>query len=278
MNHAISILLFAAVCLGTNCCCVSAAAAAAASATAVKSRDSPSHFLIKPFGVLKSNKRRSRLSDDRQPRRIIVMGGPASGKGTQCEMIRQKYSVVHLSTGDMLRAAVAGKTDIGLQAKAYMDAGSLVPDDLIVKLVKDRINRPDCQERGYLLDGFPRTRQQALALKRMGIEPDTFLFIDVPDDALVERIVGRRLDPVDGSIYHLKYKPPPQAIVGRLITRSDDTEEKAKSRLDQFHANVDSVKSIFRDIMVTVDGSGSPGTVSQQIGNVLERRPTKSAA
>lgn len=266
--------------MGTNRCCVSAAAAAAASATAVKSRDSTSHFLIKPFGVLQSNKRRIRLSDDRQPRRIIVMGGPASGKGTQCEVIRQKYNVVHLSTGDtcMLRAAVAGKTEVGLQAKVYMDVGSLVPDDLIVKLVKDRINQPDCQERGYLLDGFPRTRRQALALKRMGIEPDTFLFIDVPDDALVERIIGRRLDPVDGSIYHLKYKPPPQGIVGRLITRSDDTEEKAKSRLDQFHANVDSVKSIFRDIMVTVDGSGSPGTVSQQIGNVLERRLAKSAA
>jgi len=277
MNHGISILLIAAVCLGTNCCYVSAAAAAAASATAIKSRDRPTHFL-KPFGVLQSNKRRSRLSDDRQPRRIIVMGGPASGKGTQCEMIQQKYNVVHLSTGDMLRASLAAKTEIGLQAKEYMDAGRLVPDDLIVKLVKDRINQPDCQERGYLLDGFPRTREQALALRRMGIEPDTFLFIDVPDDALVERVVGRRLDPVDGSIYHLKYRPPPQEIMDRLITRSDDTEEKAKSRLEQFHANVNAVKKIFRCIMVTVDGSGSPGAVSQEIGNILEKKLAKCAA
>ena len=272
MNHATSFLLIAA-CLAASCHHVSAAAAAA-SATAIKSRsETASHFLQKPFGVLPSNKRRSRLSDDRQPRRIIVMGPPASGKGTQCEMIKDRFGLVHLSTGDMLRSAVADRTEVGLLAKEYMDSGRLVPDDVIVKLVRDRINQADCQERGYLLDGFPRTRQQALALKTMGIEPDTFLFIDVDDDALVERIVGRRMDPVDGSIYHLKFKPPPEEIMERLITRSDDTEEKAKSRLSQFHSHVNAVKSIFRDIMVTVDGSGSPGAVAQQIGNILENKP-----
>ena len=270
MHRATSFLLIAA-CLAASCHHVSAAAAA--SATAVKSRsETASHFLQKPFGVLPSNKRRSRLSDDRrQPRRVIVMGGPASGKGTQCEMIKDRFGLVHLSTGDMLRSAVADRTEVGLLAKEYMDAGRLVPDDVMVKLVRDRINQPDCQERGYLLDGFPRTRQQALALKTMGIEPDTFLFIDVDDDALVERIVGRRIDPVDGSIYHLQFNPPPEEIMERLITRSDDTEGKAKSRLSQFHSHVNAVKSIFQDIMVTVDGSGSPAAVAQQIENILEK-------
>ena len=220
MHHARSFLLIAA-CLAASCH-HHVSAAAAASATAVKSRsETASHFLQKPFGVLPSNKRRSRLSDDRrQPRRVIVMGPPASVKGTQCEMIKDRFGLVHLSTGDMLRSAVADRTEVGLLAKEYMDSGRLVPDDVIVKLVRDRINQPDCQERGYLLDGFPRTRQQALALKTMGIEPDTFLFIDVDDDALVERIVGRRIDPVDGSIYHLKFKPPPEEMMERLITRS----------------------------------------------------------
>jgi len=265
-----------AACLAASFLHVSAAAAA--SATAVKSRSSPTHFLKKPFGVLPSKKRRGRLSDEWQPQRIIVMGGPAAGKGTVCHMIKDKYGLVHLSTGDMLRAAVADQTEVGLLAKEYMDTGRLVPDDVIVKLVSDRINQPDCIERGYLLDGFPRTRKQALALKTMGVEPDTFLFIDVPDDALVERIVGRRLDPVDGSIYHLKFRPPPEEIMGRLITRSDDTEENARSRLNQFHSNVNAIKSIFRDVMVVVDGRGSPGAVAKQIGNALERKPTKCTA
>ena len=278
MNHAISFLLIAACLAAASCHHVSAAAAA--SATAVKSRsETASHFLQKPFGVLPSNKRRSRLSDDRQqPRRIIVMGGPASGKGSQCDIIKDRFGLVHLSTGDMLRSAVADRTELGLLAKEYMDAGRLVPDDVMVKLVRDRINQPDCQERGYLLDGFPRTRQQALALKTMGIEPDTFLFIDVDDDALVERIVGRRMDPVDGSIYHLKFKPPPEEIMERLITRSDDTEEKAKSRLSLFHSHVNAVKSIFQDIMVTVDGNGSLAAVAQQIGTILKNKPEKCAA
>ena len=276
MKHATPFLLIA-VYLAAGCCHVSAAAAASATAVKSRSRSAP-RFLQKPFGVMPTNKRRSRLSDDRQPRRIIVMGGPASGKGTVCETIKDRFGLVHLSTGDMLRSAVADQTEVGLLAKEYMDTGRLVPDEIIVKLVRDRINQPDCQERGYLLDGFPRTRQQAIALKTMGIEPDTFLFLEVNDENLVERIIGRRLDPVDGSIYHLKFKPPPEEIVDRLVTRSDDTEEKAKSRLSQFHTHASAVKSIFQDILVTVDGSGSPDAVSQQIRSILENGPVKCAA
>mmetsp|Transcript_22345 Transcript_22345/g.49765 ORF Transcript_22345/g.49765 Transcript_22345/m.49765 type:complete len:306 (-) Transcript_22345:1077-1994(-) len=282
--------------LASNCFDVgSAAAAAAASTTAAKRR--PSQFL-RPWGVpstSSSNKRRNmsdtsdsvapsvvdatlQLADQRpphqRPRRIVVMGGPASGKGTQCEYIVRQYNLVHLSTGDMLRAAVARDTSpgsTGALAKQYMDRGELVPDDIIVRLVKERISQRDCLERGYLLDGFPRTRAQAMELKKLGVEPDTFLFIDVPDDVLIQRVIGRRLDPVSGRIYHLQYSPPSDDIMHRVITRNDDTEEKARSRLKQFHANVNAVKSCFQDIMVIVDGSRKPDEVAQSVSRVLEK-------
>ena len=127
--------------------------------------------------------------------RLIICGAPASGKGTQCERIRERYGVVHLSTGDMLRAAVAVGTEVGCEAAAYMDKGALVPDDVIIDVVVERLSQPDCRSRGWLLDGFPRTAAQAAALSAAGIVPDGVLLLDVPDDALVERVVGRRLDP-----------------------------------------------------------------------------------
>lgn len=213
-----------------------------------------------------------------RPRRIIIMGGPASGKGTQCEWISSRYNLVHLSTGDILRDAVANDSSpgsIGALAKKYMDNGMLVPDDVIIHVLKERIMQPDCQEQGYLLDGFPRTRAQALALIEMGIKPDTFIFIDVPDEILIQRVVGRRMDPVDGKIYHLTFKPPPDEIKNRLITRCDDSEEKAWKRLRQFHENVSSVKQCFEDITVQVDGSSPPESVAESIRGILENVRTK---
>lgn len=289
------ILCFIVLYIVTNSCDVVSAAAAAASTPAVKSRP-PSHFLP-PWGIGNGVKRNNmnqapapvvdtalQLVDqrpsDQRPRRIIVMGGPASGKGTQCEYIVSKYNLVHLSTGDMLRAAVARDTSpgsVGVLAKQYMDNGKLVPDDIIVRLVKERISQRDCLERGFLLDGFPRTRAQAMALKKLGVDPDTFLFIDAPDDVLVERVIGRRLDPATGRIYHLKYYPPSEDIKDRLITRSDDTEDKARSRLKQFHANVNAVKSCFQDTMVVVNGQGMPSEVAQTISNVLEKKVSPPA-
>uniref|UniRef100_A0A7S4JYH1 Adenylate kinase active site lid domain-containing protein n=2 Tax=Odontella aurita TaxID=265563 RepID=A0A7S4JYH1_9STRA len=215
------------------------------------------------------------LSDP--PRRIIIMGGPASGKGTQCEWISSRYNLVHLSTGDILREAVAKDSSpgsIGSLCRRYMEGGELVPDDVIIHVLKERIMQPDCEERGYLLDGFPRTRAQALALIEMGIVPDTFIFIDVPDEILIERVVGRRLDPTDGKIYHMTFKPPPEDIKDRLITRSDDNEEKAWKRLKQFHENVASVMQCFEKIIVHVDGSSSPDNVAENIRGLLEKRQT----
>mmetsp|Transcript_55482 Transcript_55482/g.161164 ORF Transcript_55482/g.161164 Transcript_55482/m.161164 type:complete len:281 (+) Transcript_55482:35-877(+) len=208
---------------------------------------------------------------------VIIAGAPASGKGTQCEVIKEKFGVVHLSTGDMLRAAVSAGTEIGKLAKDFMDSGKLVPDDVIIGVVKDRLDASDCRDNGWLLDGFPRTQAQANALAEAGVSADCFLFLDVPDEVLVERVVGRRTDPVTGKIYHMKFSPPDdEEVLKRLMQRSDDTEEKVKVRLEQFHANVDSVKDSYSDIMVVIDGNRAPDVVSKDIIEAIESR-TKEA-
>merc|ERR1712071_662413 len=175
--------------------------------------------------------------------KIIISGAPASGKGTQCEMIKENFGVVHLSTGDMLRAAVAEQSPVGILAKEYMDSGKLVPDDVIIGVVKDRMEQADCKKQGWLLDGFPRTQAQADALLASGVSADCFLFLNVPDEVLVERVVGRRTDPETGKIYHMTFSPPEdEEVLARLEQRSDDTEEKVVVRLEQFHDNVAAVK------------------------------------
>lgn len=204
---------------------------------------------------------------------VIIAGAPASGKGTQCEVIKEKFGVVHLSTGDMLRAAVSAGTEIGKMAKDFMDSGKLVPDDVIIGVVKDRLDASDCRDKGWLLDGFPRTQAQATALAEAGVSADCFLFLDVPDEVLVERVVGRRTDPVTGKIYHMTFSPPDDdEVLKRLMQRSDDTEEKVKVRLEQFHANVDSVKDSYLDIMVVIDGNRAPDVVSKDIIEAIESR------
>jgi len=202
------------------------------------------------------------------PVNIIIAGAPASGKGTQCETIKEEFGVVHLSTGDMLRAAVAAGTEVGVQAKEFMDSGKLVPDEVIIGIIRDRLQESDCKEQGWLLDGFPRTAAQAEALADAGCSADCFLFLDVPDEVLVKRVVGRRTDPETGKIYHLTFSPPPaddEELVNRLEHRSDDTEEKVVVRLEQFHANVAAVKGSYEEIMVSIDGNRSPADVSADI-------------
>ncbi|KAJ4458909.1 putative Adenylate kinase 2; chloroplastic [Paratrimastix pyriformis] len=165
-----------------------------------------------------------------RPLHLIISGAPASGKGTQCERIVAKYHVVHVSTGDLLREAVKQGTPLGLQAKPIMESGGLVPDELVINLLKDRISQPDCERKGYLLDGFPRTEVQALFLKKEGFMFDACLLLDVPDEMLIARVTGRRRDPVTGNIYNINTSPkPPQdpEVLERLEQRSDDTEEKA---------------------------------------------------
>jgi adenylate kinase len=163
--------------------------------------------------------------------KLFISGAPASGKGTQCEVIKERYGVVHLSTGDILRAAVDEGTAVGVEAKACMDSGRLVPDSLIISIVKERRAQVDCVEKGWLLDGFPRTREQADSLAADGVTADAFIHLDVPDSVVVARISGRVTDPVTGAIYHDTFDPPPEGEVGdRCVRRDDDTEEKVMVR------------------------------------------------
>jgi adenylate kinase len=170
--------------------------------------------------------------------RLILLGAPGAGKGTQAAFICQKYGIPQISTGDMLRAAVKAGTPLGLQAKAVMASGALVSDDLIIDLVKDRIAQPDCAN-GFLFDGFPRTIPQADAMKAAGVKLDYVLEIDVPFTDIIERMSGRRSHPASGRIYHLRFNPPKvegkDDVTGEeLIQREDDKEETVRKRLDVY--------------------------------------------
>ncbi|MDP3584215.1 MAG: adenylate kinase [Thiobacillus sp.] len=172
--------------------------------------------------------------------RLILLGAPGAGKGTQATFICQKYGIPQISTGDMLRAAVKAGTPLGLQAKAVMDSGALVSDDIIIGLVKERITQPDCAK-GFLFDGFPRTIPQADAMKDAGVKLDYVLEIDVPFDAIIERMSGRRSHPASGRTYHVKFNPPKvegqDDVTGEpLIQRDDDKEATVKTRLDVYSA------------------------------------------
>lgn len=209
------------------------------------------------------------------PKHIIVMGGPASGKGTQCQAIAEKYGLVHLSTGDMLRLAVSSQTVDSRTSshistiKKCMEDGKLIPDDIIVRLVLERLSCSDCQKQGYILDGFPRTANQARALQNAGIYPDLFLFLNVPDEVAIKRACGRRTDPLTGKIYHLDWNPPPSDVQQRLIVRSDDTVESMAKRLEQFRANASAVKGCYTNV-VEIDGTGTHNDVRSDVLSSIE--------
>ncbi|KAG1667411.1 hypothetical protein FOA52_004828 [Chlamydomonas sp. UWO 241] len=205
-----------------------------------------------------------------QQLRVMISGAPAAGKGTQCEKIVESYKLVHISVGDLLREEVKNGTKAGKGAKEFMDAGKLVPDWVVVNMVKERLAQPDCQSTGWLLDGYPRSASQAEAIEKEDIRPDVFLLVNVPDEILVERVVGRRLDPTTGAIYHLKFKPPPAEVVPRLVQRSDDTEEKCVVRLQTYHSHVDAVIGYYKNVLVEVDGNRSMDTVFSNITTVLD--------
>jgi adenylate kinase len=172
--------------------------------------------------------------------RLILLGPPGAGKGTQASFIKEKFGIPQISTGDMLRAAVKAGTPLGLAAKQVMDSGGLVSDDIIIGLVKDRLTQPDCAQ-GYLFDGFPRTIPQADAMKDAKVKIDCVLEIDVPDTDIIERISGRRVHAASGRTYHVRFNPPKVAgkddLTGEdLIQRDDDLEATVRTRLSVYHA------------------------------------------
>lgn len=222
--------------------------------------------MLKASALKASSSKNSRTTREAAKGSLVVIAGPpAAGKGTQCEKIKEQFGFVHISTGDILRENVKNGTPLGLKAKGFMDSGALVPSELIVDLVKDRLTQPDVKEKGCLLDGFPRAPDQAQAMVDAGIKVDKFLLIKVPDETLVERGCGRRLDPQTGEIYHLKFRPPPQDIVERLVHRSDDQEDKIRARLNAYHSQIDGILPYFKSVVVELDGTGKPDQVFELV-------------
>jgi len=193
--------------------------------------------------------------------RLILLGAPGAGKGTQATFICEKYGIPQISTGDMLRVAVKAGSPMGLAAKKVMDSGTLVSDDIIIELVKERIAQPDCVN-GFLFDGFPRTIPQADALKAAGVKLDFVLELDVPFEAIVERMSGRRSHPASGRTYHVKYNPPKVAdiddVTGEaLIQRGDDKEETVKKRLEIYSAQTRPLVNYYRS-WAKADAAAAP--------------------
>lgn len=208
--------------------------------------------------------------------RLILLGGPGAGKGTQANYIKERYQIPQISTGDMLRAAVKAGTELGKQAKAVMDSGGLVPDDVIIGLVKERIKEPDC-EKGFLFDGFPRTIPQADAMKAAGVPIDAVVEIDVPDAEIIKRMSGRRVHLASGRTYHVTFNPP--KVEGKddetgepLIQRDDDKEETVRKRLDVYHAQTEPLVAYYKD-WAKSGAAGAPQHIRiEGVGKVEEIR------
>jgi adenylate kinase len=208
--------------------------------------------------------------------RLILLGGPGAGKGTQANFIKEKFGIPQISTGDMLRAAVKAGTPLGLEAKKVMDSGGLVSDEIILGLVKERIEQPDCAN-GFLFDGFPRTIPQAEAMKNQGVKIDYVVEIDVDDDEIVKRMSGRRVHLASGRTYHIIFNPP--KVEGKddgtgedLIQRDDDQEETVRKRLTVYHDQTEPLVKYYSDWAATGDADAPKHVKINGIGKVEEIR------
>lgn len=209
---------------------------------------------------------------------MILMGAPGAGKGTQAVRISEKYDIPAISTGDILRGAIKAGTELGRQAKSFMDAGQLVPDQVVIGLVKEYLASDACKK-GFILDGFPRSIPQAQALEDMGVQIDAVISIEVPDDAIVKRMSGRRICSGCGASYHIVNNPPKVADVcdtcgAALYIRSDDAAETVLKRLGTYHEQTEPLKSFYdaRGKLCCVDGMQSVETVSKSIFEALDAR------
>jgi adenylate kinase len=217
--------------------------------------------------------------------RLMLLGSPGAGKGTQAKFITEKFHIPQISTGDMLRAAITAGTPLGLQVKQIMSEGRLVSDDIMIELVKDRIQQPDCAK-GFLLDGFPRTIPQAEALTQNHVNLDYVIAVKVPDSDIIERLSGRRMHPASGRIYHVHHNPPKVAdmddVTGEpLIHRPDDFEETIRKRLEIYHQTTEPLINYYIEashqkksnvpIFIEVNGTGTMEEVRDRIFNAIER-------
>lgn len=213
--------------------------------------------------------------------RIILLGAPGAGKGTQAQFIMEKYGIPQISTGDMLRSAVKSGSELGKQAKQLMDLGQLVTDELVIALVKERIKQNDCRN-GFLLDGFPRTIPQADAMKEANINVDFVLEFDVPDAIILDRVVGRRVHAPSGRVYHIKFNPPKvegkDDVTGEeLTTRKDDIEETVRNRLVEYHQLTAPLVTYYRQEAergntryFKLDGTRKVSEISAELASILD--------
>lgn len=206
--------------------------------------------------------------------RIILIGPPGSGKGTQAKRLVKKLNIPHIASGDMLREAVSESTPLGKKARSYMEQGALVPDQLVIEMIMERIAKNDCLH-GFLLDGFPRTLPQAqaldIALNESSVPLDHVPLIEVPDEEIIIRNTGRRIDPDTGKIYHLKFNPPPEEILPRLIHREDDKEETVKNRLVKYHEQTEPIIPFYENkgLLRRISGIGTLEEVEKRLLKVL---------
>jgi len=206
--------------------------------------------------------------------RLILVGPPGAGKGTQAARLVQKFNIPHVSTGDMFRSAVKEGTELGKKADEFMKQGALVPDELVIAMVLERIGKEDCNN-GFMLDGFPRTSPQAealsVALEKAAVVLDAVVLIEVPDELILERITGRRMDPETGTIYHIKFNPPPSDVEARIVQRKDDTAEACTKRLEKYHSETAPIVPYYEKLglLKRVDGVGNPADITQTIFNSI---------
>lgn len=217
--------------------------------------------------------------------RLILLGGPGAGKGTQANLIKEHYQIPQISTGDMLRAAVKAGTELGLKAKGYMDSGGLVPDDVIIGLVRERIKEPDCGK-GFLFDGFPRTIPQADAMKEAGVPIDAVVDINVPDEEIIKRMSGRRAHLASGRTYHIIFNPPKAEgkddVTGEpLVQRDDDKEDTVRKRLEVYHDQTEPLIDYYKNwessgqagapTYVRIEGVGKVEEIRDQVYSALDK-------
>ncbi len=206
--------------------------------------------------------------------KIVMLGAPGAGKGTQAVRMAKEMGIPHISTGDIFRKNLREGTDLGRRVQEYLNSGGLVPDELTCEIVADRLQEPDCAE-GYILDGFPRSLPQAemltAFLEKMGQKIDAAVNIDVPDDLIVERLTARRSDPETGAVYNLKFNPPPPEIADKLIQREDDKPETVKSRLATYHETTEPIIAYYdaQGVLKNVPGDAAPDDIYQRIMDVL---------
>ena len=208
---------------------------------------------------------------------LILMGAPGAGKGTQAEIISEKFQIPAISTGEILRAAIKAGTELGQTAKSYMDKGGLVPDDVVIGIIKEHLSSDTCKN-GFILDGFPRSVAQAEALETFGVKIDVVLAIEVEDEKIVERMSGRRVCPACGASYHVKYNPPAnQGVCDKccadLIIRSDDAADTVRNRLVTYHNQTEPLKAFYaeRGLLVTVEGQEEVADTTRLVSEALAK-------